>query len=152
MGVSLNLPHHIHALRHFSEGGKPHPVGVPLSAEIQFGLVVDADKEFGTGASGIEPRHGNRAVLMQKPRLRGRFMKNRGQAFCMVVTLQAALNHLNFYRIIRLVIHTHHAVKTRVRKTILVNILHEVCRGDGRQRRIYLNEDCSEPGFNHDWY
>ena len=42
----LNFPGDVHSLHHLSEGGEPLPIGIALAAEIEFGLIVDANEEL----------------------------------------------------------------------------------------------------------
>ena len=56
---------YIHSFNHSSKGGKSLAVRVAFAAEIQFGLVVDADEKLRGGCPRLIACHGNGPILVQ---------------------------------------------------------------------------------------
>src|SRR5689334_21379675 len=63
----VDSAHDIHPARNATEGGEALTVEVAMAAEVERGLVSDADEESLGRAVGAAARHGECAVLVQQP-------------------------------------------------------------------------------------
>lgn len=140
-GQGLNLPHHIHPINNPAERREALTIGVAPAAEVQLRLIPNADKKLRVCRAGFISRHRNDSVFVADSCLHRGFVRDGRQFLRMLVILQAALNHLDLELVTRLIIHPHHAIKPRARKTILVHIPQEVRNGHRRPQRMQLDDD-----------
>ena len=55
--LHLNLLYDIHALYDSAECREAPPIGISLAAEVELGLISDADEDLGGCRPGFGPRH-----------------------------------------------------------------------------------------------
>ena len=73
--LPVDFAHDFHALDYTPKGGKPLAIGVALSAEVESGLIADADEKFRAARrSQFASRQGNRSVLVADSGLCGALM------------------------------------------------------------------------------
>src|SRR5262245_4814769 len=100
----LDPADHVHAPDHAAEGCKALPVGVALAAEVQLGLVADADEEVGGGRVGPVAGHGERAVTVTQPRSARPLEGDGGEVVLLAGGSDARLHHLDADGVARLVV------------------------------------------------
>jgi hypothetical protein len=70
---------HVHALDDAPKRGEAEAVGIAAAAEVELGLVADADEVLGGRGAGLRARHRDGAVEMAQPGLPRRLVGDRRQ-------------------------------------------------------------------------
>ena len=76
-GGGLDGADGVHAGDDLAEGGEALTIDVAAAAEVEFGLVIDADEEVGDRAVRREPGHRDGAVEVAESGVAGAFERDR---------------------------------------------------------------------------
>src|SRR5688572_22433534 len=146
----LNLPNDVHTRYHASECGEALAIGIARPAEIERRLIVDADEPARRRAIRRAARHRDHAILMENPGLAGALECDRRKAVLGAIGIDAGLDHLDFHRALRLIVHLDGAVPHPAVVMARVDIAEEIRRGCRRLRLIDFDDDVAELGLDAD--
>ncbi len=139
-GLSLDFADDVQAFGDPTEGGETLAIGVAFAAEIEGGLVAEANEEVGFGGVGVlVASHGEGAVLMVEAGDRGPFEGDGRVGGRLVVA--ASLDDFDFDRAVGLVVGLHGAMETPPVVLTGIDVTEEVGGGFGRVDGVDLRLD-----------
>jgi len=100
-GGGLDGADGVHAGDDLAEGGEALTIDVAAAAEVEFGLVIDADEEVGDGGVGGGPAHRDGAVEVAKAGDAGALERDRRALLGLAGQVDAALDDLDRDLVVR---------------------------------------------------
>lgn len=125
--------------------GEPLPVRLTPAAEVHFWLLADHDGEVPGPGIWAGARHGEGAVTVMKPRLRGPLQGDGGEGgVTLGLRIAPDLHHRDPDRVVRLVVLPDGAVELGIPVGVRIHVPEEVGHGKGRLVGVELRDDGPE--------